>query len=670
MSMANGGKKRRAVLIGIENGCVPIVRELVKRGKMPHTAELIAHGVFGEATPIMNTGPNMNWMTIATGAYPGTTGVSCLSTHYSGDPLFRFHSGFFSNACKAEFLWDTAERAGKRSIIIRYPGSWPPTIKQGIQVAGYGHFCSIFEMCKAAKFSTEEIPSQYGGLMRDVHVTLKPAERWRNLPSSTRPPLETVIDAVPELVEADYEAAFDGLNIIKPSFRTSSGKPVEFFVLVTAESGEGYNRVHICRKRDFSTAVATLEPDEWSERVEASFIFEGSEEKGILRFKLMKLSPDASEMSLFMSDVYPNRGWTYPASLASELVREVGPFQEAHRIRMMRNPEIGKEHLLYRWSSGEDLYLDEMRFQGEWLAKTAAYLMKKEDWDLLFISYPNTEISQHVLFPQIDPACPVYNSEKAEKAWELLAEEYGCADRMIGTVLSQCPDDTTVAVVSQHGMVSAFKGVNLQNALVKAGLLAFKTDPKTKESKPDWQQTQATAQREIYVNVNLKGRDPEGIVEPGKEYENVRDNIINTLYSLRDPETGECPIALAVRKEDAALLGLYGDDVGDVVWAFKPPYYGLTSMNWGEGGEPSKDLRVMLGTSASLGAHGQLLPTAKFGLGNIAGLFLMAGPEIKKGSLPRPICTVDIAPTIAYLIGIPSPRDADGRVLHEIIEKA
>jgi len=52
----------------------------------------------------------------------------------------------------------------------------------------------------------------------------------------------------------------------------------------------------------------------------------------------------------------------------------------------------------------------------------------------------------------------------------------------------------------------------------------------------------------IYVNV--KGREPEGIIEPGAEYEAVRDEIERLAYDFRDPRTGRKLIGEVLRRED------------------------------------------------------------------------------------------------------------------------
>ena len=93
--------------------------------------------------------------------------------------------------------------------------------------------------------------------------------------------------------------------------------------------------------------------------------------------------------------------------------------------------------------------------------------------------------------------------------------------------------------------------------------------------------------------MNLKGRDPHGIVKEG-EYENVCDEIISVLYGIRDPKR-RCPIAFTLKRNDAEMIGLYGDRVGDVVYGVAAGYIACL--------DPTDDLEG----SVFLGALSQLL---------------------------------------------------------------
>jgi predicted AlkP superfamily phosphohydrolase/phosphomutase len=157
----------------------------------------------------------------------------------------------------------------------------------------------------------------------------------------------------------------------------------------------------------------------------------------------------------------------------------------------------------------------------------------------------------------------------------------------------------------------------------------------------DWSKTKAITIGECYIYVNLKDRDPKGVVEPD-EYEAVRDAIIKTLYDYTDPHTDIKPITLAVRREDARFFGLHGERVGDVIYAIDSRY----------------------GRQ-----HGPAWPTHTIGIGSLKGLLIMAGPGVKQGEiLKRTVNLVDLVPTLCHIADLPVPRDAEGAIIYQALE--
>ena len=71
----------------------------------------------------------------------------------------------------------------------------------------------------------------------------------------------------------------------------------------------------------------------------------------------------------------------------------------------------------------------------------------------------------------------------------------------------------------------------------------------------DWSQTRAIQSRSSYIYINLKGRDPEGIVEPA-DYEALREKIIDDLYAYRDPVHGRRVVAFAMTMEAVSYTHL------------------------------------------------------------------------------------------------------------------
>jgi predicted AlkP superfamily phosphohydrolase/phosphomutase len=215
-------------------------------------------------------------------------------------------------------------------------------------------------------------------------------------------------------------------------------------------------------------------------------------------------------------------------------------------------------------------------------------------------------------------------------------------DRLLGELLALLDEETLLVIVSDHsGTGSAQPLLDVRKVFEQAGLLSYTTDSATGMKKIDWSRTKAFPQRSIHVYLNLKGRDPQGTVEPA-DYDRVVDEVIQAMMDYKDPATGKHPFSLVLRKEDAALLGLWGDRIGDIIYAVRPEY----------------DME-----------HGSELPTARVGELTIRSLFFMKGPNVKKGlHLQRLVQLTAVSPTIAHLMGFPIPAQAEGAVLWEALE--
>ena len=153
-------------------------------------------------------------------------------------------------------------------------------------------------------------------------------------------------------------------------------------------------------------------------------------------------------------------------------------------------------------------------------------------------------------------------------------------------------------------------------------------------------------QNHLFVNVNLQGREPQGIVAQ-EDYDRTCDEIVAALHAHVDPKHGIHPFNLALRKVDARYVGLYGDPsatkVGDVVFTLREPFGGN---------------------------HGSQLSTAAWGLGSNVSLCMLRGPGIRRGvTLERNVWLTDVTPTICHLLGVPVPRDTEGAILYQALEE-
>jgi len=150
------------------------------------------------------------------------------------------------------------------------------------------------------------------------------------------------------------------------------------------------------------------------------------------------------------------------------------------------------------------------------------------------------------------------------------------------------------------------------------------------------------------IEINMKGRQPEGIVEPGREFEEVRDAIIDKLKEERDPSSGE-RIVEAVYRHEEIYRGRHLEITPDIVF--------LTA----SGFKAEKNLSRAFIEDVPL----DVLECYN-GLHTMEGIFLAWGKGIRRGARIEGAEIADIAPTILYSVKAKIASDMDGRVIREI----
>jgi predicted AlkP superfamily phosphohydrolase/phosphomutase len=163
----------------------------------------------------------------------------------------------------------------------------------------------------------------------------------------------------------------------------------------------------------------------------------------------------------------------------------------------------------------------------------------------------------------------------------------------------------------------------------------------------DWKRTRAYSRGNYgQIYVNLRGREPWGSVSPGEEYERVRASIKQDLLGCRDPLSGE-PLLERVLLREEIYSGPYVEEAADIV--FLP-----------------RDMRYKaLGTLDFTSNRFSFPVYGNSGDHRMNGIFLGLGDAFRQGAKLGGPSLVDIAPTVLYLLGLPVPRQMDGRVLTE-----
>ena len=504
-------------------------------------------------------------------------------------------------------------------------------MKNGIMVGGYG--LSIGELRDGAKGMNKSLQLcddqlVTTGIYPDaIRGSFKDAGKWLNLTSGME-----------NALEMEFKVQFPGAAR-KPS-------PATWYILVQKTGSGGYDRATLSPERDFKAAFCTLKVGEWSPKITTDIKMpDGSLETVLFRCKLLELSDDAEAFRLYISSMTSTTGWSWPPEVAEKM-----SFPESIVALFAATPryEIGWIDL--------DTYVEISHFYTGWLSDAAAFLLENYGYDAFFMHAHAMDWAYHALISSMDPVLTP-DPQKREKAWQAHLRILQDQDEMIARILQVAGKGSLTVLVSDHGSVPDGLPFNPYQVLVEAGLAdpagrGLSNAPRLKRQAEAREMLAATAQkptlskavplRTCYVYINLKGRDPEGIVEPG-DYEKVQQQVIDALLCYVDPSTGKRPVALALSNKDARILGLYGDSIGDVVYAIYPEF----------GGQ-----------------HGPLLPTASFGPGSVKGLLVFNGPGIKKGfQMQRTARLPDIVPTLCYVMNWPLPEDAEGCVLYQALSE-
>jgi len=320
----------------------------------------------------------------------------------------------------------------------------------------------------------------------------------------------------------------------------------------------------------------------------------------------------------------------------------------------------------------------------------AEHLMKNREWDVFIVVFTAVDLAQHFFWKDMDPGHPDHDPEQAEEFGDTIFRVYRELDATVGSLLKTA-GKAHALLLSDHGGGANQRGAEFINSwlaandfLAKAGKgrlknglfkgldkayrlfdrsfsrefkqkladrlpgLRSKVESATCFKDIDWTATRAYgdgARDEIWIN--LKGREPGGIVEPGEEYENLRKEIIQGLLNCRDRGTGR-PAVRRVSRREEIYHGPHLDNAPDLYirWNTDIVLSGLDSGNKTEAAPPP----------LQSGGHRD------------NGIFLLSGPGVQPGRELSNAEIIDVTPTLLYLSGIDIPEDLDGKVLAEAFD--
>lgn len=593
--------RKRVLFLGVDAMDPAMVLRF--QADLPNMRRIAREGYSGRILPYVSCWTNIGFMSMLTGAAPGTQ--YRLHTEAGGQPRHA--------ECVSETIWQTLESENRRSFILNFPGAMGSAkvavlparrnrhMRTGAAIYQTGNVVIKGTLDKTIE-STGWPPGSVIRPGRKPTVIADPqtAAGWSKLPESELPPLEAALGP--------------------------------WTVLLTAAEGNGYDTALVYAARN-GAELARLRTGAWSDWVRT-----GTPETAY-RFRLLELTPDGKRLQLLQSAGCAVEGFSEPEDVAAKLVAKFGPFWTGSAIPPSPNDPF--------WEIGQAESLE----GALWVAKAAIESLNLLDWDFFLHKTELADAAMHQCLTLADPSYYRHDPEVARAADHVYRQAYIALDQVVGKLLDfvSSRNDMVLIVASDHGGGVNNTVCDVDRKLCDAGLQA------RNGREIDWSRTRAYTKRnrqgtEIFVN--LAGREPQGIVQPG-EYEKVQEAAIDTLLDWRDPRTNKRAIAYALKLRDAALIGYWGPEAGDVHFCYNPGFV------WGT----TPDGSAIAPSKSPISNHGPQIVTAATGYSSMMGQLLAWGPGVARGVARDeralgPIPIASVGPTLSRLLGCGTPKDS------------
>jgi predicted AlkP superfamily phosphohydrolase/phosphomutase len=362
--------------------------------------------------------------------------------------------------------------------------------------------------------------------------------------------------------------------------------------------------------------------------------------------------------------------FTYPASLGAELKRALPGYRIGTAPGYLKGP-----------------YLKELVRTVDLVGGAAVHLLEKNEWDLAFVVFKETDEVQHSFFDRPAAVLRLYRE----------------VDLYVGRLMSLAGESAYTFVVSDHGGEKFEKRFNVAGFLQRSGYVSTISARRSGTSrmlrgaarvmaaarfqwifdvpgarkvmqgviraranaasdsdgfyagKIDWPRTKAFISSGVGIRLNVKGREPQGVIEE-EDYEKVRDELASQLSALRDPENGHTVFRHALPREKV-LSGPHVADAPDIMCLPDTGYLPTEALaSFDPLALTSSKGALFSRTSPWSGTHSPF------------GVVAVSGPGVERGRI-RDAKLEDIAPTVLYAMGLRVPKGLDGKVLTEAFGK-
>ena len=616
------------VIVGLDGMEPTLVEKYMGEGKLPNLRKLTKEGTYARLKTTTPAISPVAWSSFMTGSHPGKhnifdflsrdpkTYLPDLSSARIGNPKRFLPLGKYKiplskpeikGMRKSIPFWKILGDSGIFCSILRIPITFPPEKFRGHLISG---MCAPDLKGSQGTFSfytseTERIKKHEGGMMIPVTLNGNTVETYISGPENTLLKKEEEM-RLPMTIHCDKDKNEVRIEVSGQTIHLKV-KAFSNWVKIAFRPGLGIKVRAICR-------------------------FYVSEISPHFKMYLTPLNIDPEKPALPISHPF-----IYSVYL-SKLLGDYTTLGEADDTWAL-NEGILSEDSFIKLAYDNHQESEDMLFNA--MAKT-----KK---GVVACWFQTTDSIQHMFFRYLDKKHPALKYGQREKSARVIEDLYKDMDDLVGRVWEKLNKNSMLIVMSDHGFKSFRRGVNINSWFYKNGYLHLKDGKQTSEEwfkDVDWNRTKAYGLGLGGIYINQKGREAQGIVDPGEETKIFKEELMEKLNGLRDDETGEVAIN-KIYDRDKIPPGPYKVNCPDFIMGYNEGY----RVSWDSVTGIVNSTIFEDNRKAWSGDHcidPRLVP------GIIFSNFKLNTQEPS---------IIDIAPTALELFGVKAPQHMDGHAL-------
>jgi predicted AlkP superfamily phosphohydrolase/phosphomutase len=606
---------KKVIVIGLDGFEPKIAEAMLARGELPNLMRLREQGGYSRLKTTPSAQTPVAWSTFSTGTNPGGHGIFDFLTRDTKTYLpimalsrYEQKNAFVLprvvNMRRGTPFWDLLPAKDVESTILRIPCAYPPDKVKGRMLSGVG------------------VPDLRGGFGTPTFY-------------STRTNLH--MEQSEKVVSVSVEDGKVATYVIGPRDpKTKSDHKFDISIQVDRPN----NKVIITSHGQPDNLE--VQAGKWSKWLKVKFkVGMMQSVAGIVRFNLRQLEP---EFELYASPVnFETEEPLFPISSPQEYAHDL-----AMKIGRYYTAGMAEDHDgLNNERFDEAAYLDQCRIVLRERRKMMEFELGRFEKGFFFCLFDTPDRLAHMFWRFTEPAHPANRGEDVSRYAKVIEEHYRECDEIVGEAMKYADDDTLFIVLSDHGMNSFQRGLNLNTWLYEKGFLALKSGFKPGESgdffqNVDWDRTKAFAMGLGCIFLNVKGREANGIVNDG-EAESVRVGIVSGLTGLVDSDCGQVAVRSVVRREQV-YSGPYASEAPDLIVNFSAGY--RVSWDTPLGGVPQG---LFADNTKKWGGDHVIDPALASGVLFMNRKFNTVSPDL-----------VDLAPTILNAFGVSKGAAMEG----------